>query len=208
MEPVRQIRYVGSSMNPYLCQNDVLFYEAISKRLPAIGDVVIFPDPAGSGRIVIHRIVKTQPDGHYITKGDNAPCDDRNPIHWSDIKGVVTGGVRGTCPLFVSSGFMGVLYHISAQQRRKLLPVLQWMFFDSYHFLSEQGFFYRLLPGRFRQRVIIVKTREGHDLQVYLSTHLAGWKGDRDAGWTIIPPCRLFLNCADLPDSYEDVLQE
>jgi len=208
MEPVQQIRYVGSSMNPYLFPNDVLNYIPVSERLPATGDVVVFQDPAGSGRIVIHRIVKTLPDGHYITKGDNAPCDDRYPIRRSDIKGVVTGGVRGNRPFFISSGTMGILYHISAQQRRKLLPLLQRVFFGSYHFLSKQGFFCRFLPERFRQGIVIVKTSDGHDLQVYLGTHLAGWKGVRDSEWTIIPPYRLFLNCAVLPDSHEDFSRE
>jgi signal peptidase I len=208
MESVEQIRYVGSSMNPYLFQNDVLDYIPVSDRLPATGDVVVFQDPAGSGRFVIHRIVKTLPDGHYITKGDNAPYNDRYPISRSDIKGVVTGGVRGDRSFFISSGIMGILHHISAQQRRKLLTFMQRVFSGSYHLLSKQGFLCRFLPERFRQGIVIVKTSEGHDLQVYLGTHLAGWKGERDLEWTIIPPYRLFLNCAVLPDSHEDFFKE
>jgi signal peptidase I len=208
MEPVQQIRYVGSSMNPYLFQNDLLNYIPVSDRLPATGDIVVFKDPAGSGRVIIHRVVKILPGGYYITKGDNNPSDDRYPIHGSDILGIVTGGVRANRPIFVSSGFFGAVCHSTAQQRRTLMPVLQRVFFVFYYFLSEKGLFYRLLPEQFRQRVIIVKTNEGHDLQVYLGTHLAGWKGERDPGWTIIPPCRLFLDCAALPDSYVDFLRE
>lgn len=205
MENNWQIRYVGASMNPGLLKNDILSYAPVPERLPVPGDVVVFRDPAGSGRIIIHRVVRTRPDGRYDTRGDNSLHDDQHPVPQSAILGVVTGGVRGEQPLGVSSGMRGRVYHQYAQQRRRVVSFLQRFFSRPYHHLSRQGVFCRIVPGRFRQRLVVVKTHEGYDLQVYLGRRLAGWKGEQDVGWTIIPPCRLFLDSTALPDSLFDL---
>ena len=208
MENDRQIRYVGASMNPGLFRNDILSYVPVPERLPVPGDVIVFRDPAGSGRIIIHRVVRTRPDGRYDTRGDNSLHDDLHPVPQSAIIGVVTGGVRGDQLLGVSSGMGGMVYHHYAQQLRRMVLIIQRFFSRPYHHLSRQGIFCCILPGRFRQRLVIVKTSEGYDLQVYLGRHLAGWKGEQDAEWTIIPPCRLFLDGTALPDSPSDLLGE
>lgn len=204
----RQIRYVGTSMNPWLLQNDILDWVPVSERFPVPGDVILFRDPAGSGRLIIHRVVRALPVEGYITRGDNCLHDDRFPVPQSAIMGIVTGGLRGEEHLGVPSGGSGRIYHFYAQQRRRALPVLQWLFFTPYHLISRHGVFCRLVPSRFRQRLVIVKTSEGYELQVYLGRHLAGWKGEQDVGWTILPPCRLFLDSAALPDSPIDLLGE
>lgn len=204
----RQIRYIGTSMNPWLLQNDILEWVPVSERLPVPGDVVIFRDITGSSHLVIHRVVGIRPDGYYITRGDNSLQDDRFPVQPSALQGIVKGGIRGERPLRVSSGFSGKVCHLYAQQRRRALPFLQRFFLAPYHLLCRSGVFHHLLPTRFRQRLVVVKTIEGYELQVYLGGHLAGWKGVQDKGWTILPPCRLFLNSAGLPDSPTDLLRE
>jgi len=58
----------------------------------------------------------------------------------------------------------------------------------------------RIVPQRYRQRLVIVKTHEGYNLQVYLRKRLVGWKGEKDQDWTILPPYRLFIDWGNLPD--------
>ena len=204
----RQIRYVGSSMDPGLLQDDILAWVPVSERLPVRGDVIIFEDPDSSNRLIIHRIVGVNPDGTYVTRGDNIRYDDVNPVPLTSIRGVVTGGVRDDCTLEVPLGSAGMWFHRYAQLRMRILSVLQKMFSRPYQFLSRQKILFRIVPQRYRQRLVVVKTNEGYDLQVYLGKHLVGWKGEGDWGWTITPPFRLFIDYRNLPESPAEALGE
>lgn len=201
MKNNRQIRYVGSSMNPALLQNDILEWVPVSERLPVPGDVIVFDDPAGSGFLIIHRVIRRYPDGSYCTRGDNRLHDDERPVILAAIRGVVIGGFREERPLDVPRGSAGMRYHLYAQHRAKLLSVLERIFSRPYRSLSHLKVMSHITPPWYRQRLVIIRTPEGHDLQVYLGRHLVGWKGEKDREWTILPPCRLFIDSAYLPDS-------
>lgn len=200
MENDRQIRYVGNSMSPWLLQNDILDWEPINERLPVPGDVIIFRDPANTGCLIIHRVVSKYPDGSYCTRGDNTLSNDGHPVMLSSIMGVVTGGIREERPLDVSMGFAGLMHHQYAQQRVKLLSIFEHFFTRPYRKISQKKVMCRIVPQRYRQRLVIVKTHEGYNLQVYLRKRLVGWKGEKDQDWTILPPYRLFIDWGNLPD--------
>jgi len=187
-------------MNPALLQDDILEWVPVSERLPVPGDVIIFHDPANTGCLIIHRVVGKYPDGSYCTRGDNMLCNDGHPVKLSSIIGVVTGGIREERPLDVSMGFAGVMHHQYAQQRAKLLSRLEHFFSRPYWKLSQKRVICRIVPHRYRQRLVLIKTYEGYDLHVYLGGRLVGWKGEKDRYWTILPPYRLFIDWGHLPD--------
>ncbi len=208
MSSNRQIRYVGSSMHPLLLQDDVLEWVPVSERLPVPGDIIVFEDPEGSGHLIIHRIVTANPDRSYRTRGDNTLHDDAHPIPLSAVKGVVTGGFREERPMSIPTGSTGMKYHRYAQQRMKVMSGLQGIFSRPYLYVSRHKIFCRILPNQYRQRLVLVSTNEGYDLQVYLGSRLVGWKGENDGRWTIMPPFRLFIDDTGLPESPADVLSK
>ena len=187
-------------MNPYLIQNDILYWVPISSRPPSPGDVVIFKAVC-SDRLVIHRVIKKLPDDLFITKGDNNHTPDKNQIPLDNMVGVVIGGVRGQRRIRVSSGFAGMFFHQIAQFRKKSLSLLTKLFLPIYHAISDSGVFPWILSPLFHQRLVIIKTDTGYDMQVYYGPVLAGWKPFKDRGWTIRPPYRIFLKPDELPDS-------
>ncbi len=199
------IRYVGRSMNPYLLQNDLLFWDPISSKDIEIGDVVIFKAVCNEERLVIHRVIDKKLNNYYITKGDNNKIPDKNPIHINRMVGFITGGYRGSKVLRISTGQTGMFFHHLAQLRMIILPLLQKIFFTLYYFIADMGFFSQLLSPFMQQRLVVVKTPEGHDLQLYYGKHLAGWRTERERGWTIRIPFRLFINTSILPDSIADI---
>lgn len=188
-------------MNPALLQDDILEWVQVSERLPVPGDVIIFDDPAGSGFLIIHRVIRRYPDGSYCTRGDNRLHDDERPVMLIAIRGVVTGGIREERPLKIRRGSAGMMYHLYAQHRKRLLSVLERILSRPYLNLSRLNVMCRIIPLRYRQRLVLIRTPEGYDLQVYLGRHLVGWKGEKDREWIILPPYRLLINCACLPDS-------
>ncbi len=206
MKSNQQIRYVGTSMNPWLLQNDILEWVPVSERLPVLGDVIIFHDPANTGCLIIHRAVSKYPDGSYCTRGDNMRCNDGHPVMLSAIIGVVTGGIRDERPLDVPMGYAGLRYQQYAQQRVKLISLFEHFFTRTYRKISQKKVMCRIVPQRYRQRHVLVKTHEGYDLQVYLGKRLVGWKGEKDRDWTILPPYRLFIDWGHLPDCPAEIL--
>jgi len=193
-------------MNPALLQDDILEWVPVSERLPVPGDVIIFRDPANTGCLIIHRIVSKYPDGSYCTRGDNTRCNDGHPVMLSSIMGVVIGGIREERHLDVSMGYAGVKHHQYAQQRVKLLALLEHFFSRPYWKISQKKVICRIVPQRYRQRLVLIKTHEGFDLQVYLGKRLVGWKGEKDRDWTILPPYRLFIDWGHLPDCPSEFL--
>ncbi len=187
-------------MNPALLQDDILEWVPVSERLPVPGDVIIFRDPANTGCLIIHRVVIKYPDGSYCTRGDNMLFNDMHPVMHSEIMGVVTGGIREDRPMVVSMGSAGMRHHQYAQQRVKLLTRFEHFFAKPYWKISQIKFICRMVPERYQQRLVLVKTHEGYDLQVYLGRRLVGWKGEKDRDWTILPPYRLFIDRGHLPD--------
>jgi signal peptidase I len=191
-------------MNPYLIQNDLLFWEPITTKNIEIGDVVIFMEE-NDHRLIIHRVIEKRLNNYFITKGDNNRAPDTNPIHIDRMVGFITGGVRGNDPIRISMGKRGMFFHHIAQLRIIILPLMQKIFSQVYYFISDTHIFSLLLSPFIEQKLIVIKTPEGHDLQLYYGKHLAGWKAERDRDWTIRIPFRLFIDTSILSDSILDI---
>lgn len=67
-----KITLVGTSMQPTLCQGDVLTLEPLQND-PAVGDVVLF---RYRGQHLLHRVVDIN-DGVYTTRGDNCVYEEK-----------------------------------------------------------------------------------------------------------------------------------
>lgn len=70
----------SGSMTPAIRTGDVVVVRPISPAEAAIGDIVTFKDPAGSGRLLVHRVRAISRSGDevaVITKGDANSTQER-----------------------------------------------------------------------------------------------------------------------------------
>lgn len=114
-----EIKLMGTSMSPQLCENDILYFSPCEKSDLRIGDIVVFKE---NSEAVIHRLVKY--GGDLFFKGDASLV--LSPIETvSDIFGVVICYQRGSRTYQLSSyssllSFLSVLnsYHYPGFLRR------------------------------------------------------------------------------------------
>jgi len=64
----------GFSMQPFICDKDVLTISPIKDMQSSLGDIVAFKKP-GTGRLVIHRIIGRRNAG-WLIRGDNCSEPD------------------------------------------------------------------------------------------------------------------------------------
>jgi signal peptidase I len=70
----------SGSMTPAIRTGDVVVVKPIAPTDAAIGDIVTFKDPVGSGRLLVHRVRAISRSGdqvEVITKGDANPTQER-----------------------------------------------------------------------------------------------------------------------------------
>ncbi|GIG27514.1 signal peptidase I [Cellulomonas marina] len=78
---------VSGSMVPALAVGDlVVTAPPPGPVLP--GHVVVFDEPGGTGRTVVHRVRSVRPDGALVTRGDANGSDDGAPLAPADVRGV------------------------------------------------------------------------------------------------------------------------
>jgi len=71
---------VGGSMEPVLSPGDVIAFAPYGGQALAPGAIIAFDDPAHPGVIVTHRVVATNADGSFQTKGDANATPDSTPV--------------------------------------------------------------------------------------------------------------------------------
>jgi hypothetical protein len=81
----------GTSMVPFIKDGDVITVSPIGSVAPSVGDVVAV-GTAGSGGLVLHRIVRRDRTGYWI-RGDNCLASD-GLVCRSDLLGRVTAVAR------------------------------------------------------------------------------------------------------------------
>ena len=100
----------GFSMKPFIRDADVLTIAPLAGRLPEVGEVVAFVQPA-TGRLAIHRVVARTPEG-WMLRGDNCPESD-GLVPGQNLLGRVTfverGGRRIRFGLGAERGLIGAL---------------------------------------------------------------------------------------------------
>ena len=78
---------VSGSMSPAVEPGDLVLSAPAEVQDLAVGRVVLFTDPAGSGRTIAHRIREVH-DGSVITRGDANAVDDSTPVPIDSVIGL------------------------------------------------------------------------------------------------------------------------
>jgi len=82
---------VSGSMTPAVRVGDVVSAAPIpagSVQGLNKGTVILMDNPAQPGKLLLHRLVRHQPDGTLITKGDANDHEDSSPVPPQNVKGV------------------------------------------------------------------------------------------------------------------------
>ena len=181
---------VGNSMAPTLFEPMILETEPSDSY--QLGDVVIFIDR--DRKTIVHRIIKVNRSG-YTTRGDNNLTDDE-PIVKQDILGKVVAAYRGKKHYRVSGGKYGHLLHRYLRIRKMFLGYFIKSLSFCYHLLSGSGFFIKLLPQKYKPKIIQYQNGHAH---LYLGKILAGRYDVRWRRWVIFRPWRIFVDEKSLP---------
>jgi hypothetical protein len=180
--------HFGISMNPTLCELDVLEIEPYGEQGVRVGDVIFFIPPDWN-RPAVHRVVRVTPEG-IRTRGDNNNLTDSWVVFPEDVLGRVVRAIRGNRKRPIYGGRIGWLWAV----RVRIFKVL--MKFPSlfYHFLARLGLIRCLCPLGRRMRIISINQPAGQEFQLVLGRWLVGRCKTGMDQWWIRRPFRLFVD--------------
>ncbi|MGR6967497.1 signal peptidase I [Geodermatophilus sp. URMC 61] len=78
---------VSGSMEPRLSPGDVVLTRPVLPQDLQPGQVLLFPDPEGADRLVLHRLVSFDARGDLVTRGDANQSNDTTPVPSSSVIG-------------------------------------------------------------------------------------------------------------------------
>ncbi len=78
---------VSGSMEPRLSPGDVVLTRPVLPQDLEPGQVLLFPDPEGADRLVLHRLVSFDERGDLVTRGDANQSDDSTHVPASSVIG-------------------------------------------------------------------------------------------------------------------------
>jgi signal peptidase I len=67
---------VSGSMAPQLAEGDVVLTRPVAPQDLEPGQILLFPDPSGADRLVVHRLVSFDERGALVTRGDANQSND------------------------------------------------------------------------------------------------------------------------------------
>jgi len=185
--------HFGTSMNPTLCELDVLEIEPYGNQPIRVGDVILFMPPSWN-RPAVHRVVRATSEG-IRTCGDNNNLMDSWIVFPEDVLGRVVRATRGNRRRPIYGGRIGWLWAVGVGAFKILVRVLSlW-----YHLLARSGLFRNLLPLHKRMRIITINQTAGKELQLVLGRWLVGRCRPGMDQWWIRRPFRLFVDESSLP---------
>lgn len=77
----------SGSMQPHVTSGDVVVISGDVDHPVDTGSVITFRDPAGSGRLITHRVTERHEDGTYQTRGDANATSDSTPVPPDHVEG-------------------------------------------------------------------------------------------------------------------------
>ncbi|MBP1731106.1 MAG: hypothetical protein H6Q55_1535 [Deltaproteobacteria bacterium] len=193
--------YVGPSMNPTLCEPEMMEIVPYGSRPLRIGDVV-FCLPPKADQPVVHRVARVTPAG-ITTRGDNNTREDPYLLHPKDIKGQVVAAWRGRKRREISGGLQGRLTGRWFCWQRILDRAVAGLLRPPYRALSRRGNIAHLLPLRFRPRVVVFHAQGQDQFRLLMGKQVVGQYDDRKRQWQIQRPFRLFVDERVLPKQKE-----
>jgi len=190
--------HIGSSMNPTLCEMDLLEIVPYGDKPIRAGDVVIFACPGGD-QFIIHRVISITSDG-IRTCGDNNSVIDPWLLQSVDVFGKLIAAQRGQKRRKIIGGSAGRLLFYLIYTRRWLKRNILQLLKPIYYYLVRHGTVRRLLPFRLKPRIIIPKN--GYP-RLLLGRRIVGKYDARLCQWYIQHPFRLFVDESLLPGARE-----
>lgn len=185
--------HFGTSMNPTLCELDLLEIEPYGNRSVRVGDVICFVPPDWN-RPAVHRVVSVTSEG-IRTRGDNNNLIDSWVIVPEDVIGQVVRATRGNWRRPIFGGIAGRLWAVEI----KVVKVLMKFPSRFYHLLARSGVVRYLLPLHKRMHIITINQPTGEELQLLLGRWLVGRCKPGMEHWWIQRPFRLFIDMDSLP---------
>jgi signal peptidase len=79
---------VSGSMAPQVNVGDVVLTRSVSSAELSPGQVLLFADPQQPGRLLLHRLVSFDAEGHLVTRGDANQSNDSVHVSPSDVRGL------------------------------------------------------------------------------------------------------------------------
>jgi hypothetical protein len=184
--------YVGPSMNPTLREPEMLEIVPYANRPLRVGDVVLFLPPQHD-QPVVHRVAGVTRAG-ITTLGDNNTHEDTFLLQPKDIKGQVVAAWRGQKRREIAGGVQGRLTGRWLRWRRVPGNGVSHLLHPLYDAVSRCGLIARLLPARFRPRVVVFHTQGQDQFRLLLRQRIIGRYDDEKRRWQIQRPFRL---CVD-----------
>jgi len=189
--------YVGPSMNPTLREPEIMEIFPYDKRPFRVGDVVFFLRTE-SNQGVVHRIVRVTAEG-ISTLGDNNTHEDAALLQPKNIKGQVVAALRGQKRRKIAGGILGRLTSFWLRRRRVIDRGVSPLLHPIYQSLSYRGAFMRILPVRFRPRVVVFHSRTQEYFQLLMGQRVIGRYNEQSQEWHIQRPFQLFVDGKVLP---------
>lgn len=191
--------YIGPSMNPTLCEPEILEIVPYGSRPIQVGDVVFFT-PHETDQAVIHRVIRVTLTG-ISTRGDNNSQEDIFLLQPKDIKGRVVAAWRGQERREIAGGWRGLLTSRWLRWQRTLDRDMSRLLHPVYYALAHWGIVARIIPSRLRPRIVVFQTN-GHSHRCLLFGRLLiGRYDDQQREWEIKRPFRLFVDKRVLANS-------
>jgi signal peptidase I len=79
---------VTGSMEPSIAPGDIVVTAPVEPAELRLGYVIRFKDPSDSHPYLLHRLIKINPDGTLVTKGDANQSEDSTPVPTANVTGV------------------------------------------------------------------------------------------------------------------------
>jgi signal peptidase len=80
---------VSGSMAPQLAEGDVVLTRPVAPQDLEPGQILLFPDPSGADRLLVHRLVSFDAQGLLVTRGDANQSNDSGHVPAAGVIGEV-----------------------------------------------------------------------------------------------------------------------
>lgn len=179
-------------MNPTLREPEMMEIMPYDNEPVRVGDVVFFLSPEVD-RPVVHRIVRVTPAG-ISTFGDNNTQEDTYLLQPNDIDGHVVAAWRGQKQRKIAGGLQGRLTGRWLRCRRILDHGVSSLLHPLYQALSHWGGIARLVPARFRPRVVVFQAHGQDQFRLLLGQRIIGRYDEHWHQWQIQRPFKLIVD--------------
>lgn len=189
--------YSGSSMNPTLRAPDLLDIVPYLGEKPAVGDIICF-SPARDKKNIVHRIIRITGSG-IQTQGDNNFLPDPDLVQEDQIIGRVIHATRAKHYRKIACGSLGRFTGWRMRTRKSVLNDIFKILRLAKPALVLTRAISRLLPGRWKPRIILFSSRDIRIMRLFFGEFVAGEFNTIRGKWTIRFPFQILVDEIALP---------